>query len=181
MLSDIIEYYAEKQPDILAGWNSSGGAGRNYRYRPGFDIQYLIARMKKLRLDYTRLSPIGEVYFRKNGEVIIKLVQLIDLMYFYRKSRSKEPKFLGLDYVAKKHVKARKVKRKGRVIELQLSNPRKAREYNAVDAELCALIDRNLKLIRRRQRSADNHGIFLQDTLKYSLGWDVEVSRYLMA
>jgi len=178
MLNATIKYFSDHAPDMILGWNSSGGYNRKRkRYIPGFDMQYYFSRLKKLRLDYTRLSPIGEVYIRREGEVIVKLVQLIDLMLFYQASQTKEPKFLSLNYVSKKHIKARKIKRKGTVQNLLDTDPPKAREYNAVDMELCALLDENLNLEEQKQKIADEDGIFVQDTLKMSLGWDIQFLR----
>jgi len=177
MLNAVIKYYESRRFDVLTGWNSSGGPGKNHKFRHGFDLQYLVARMRELALDYSRLSPIGEVHFRGDGEVIIKMVLLLDLMYFWIHSRTKESKFNNLDYVSQKVLQARKVKRKGKVIELLNDSPKKAREYNAVDVELCVLLDHNLNLIEDKQRICDEDGIFLSDALFNSVGWDIHIIR----
>jgi DNA polymerase elongation subunit (family B) len=177
MLNSVINYYDAIKFDIMAGWNSSGGPNKNKRYRPGFDLQYMIGRMKRLRLDYSRLSPINEVYIRSNGEVTIKMVSLVDLLYYWIHSRTKSSKFNNLDYVSKLILRARKVKRKGKVIELLNTRPKRAREYNAVDVELPLLLDVNLNLIEDKQRIADEDGIFLNKVLYTSVGWDMQIIR----
>lgn len=63
MLNAFLEFLEEKDPDVLTGWNINL-----------FDIPYLINRMRKLNVNFKKMSPMRRVYMRGgfNPESIIK-------------------------------------------------------------------------------------------------------------
>ena len=123
MLLKFLEYYEHISPDIFSGYNA-----RN------FDFPYMINRMKNLKIDITRLSPLGIVYF-DGRQYVVKGVVLFDTLLGYRKMQLKEGSF-KLEDVAQKVLGYGKVKHSSSLNDLYYEKIQKLAYYNAIDVIL---------------------------------------------
>ena len=74
MLNSFIDFIASTDPDLIVGWNVVK-----------FDFVYIINRMKRLRIDYRRLSMFNDVYLDDKKFILkIKGRAVVDLLEFYR-------------------------------------------------------------------------------------------------
>ena len=133
-------------PDIVTGW-----------YIEGFDIPYLINRIKKL-LDEEialKLSPINKITEReiKKGsktfiKYLIKGIAILDYLELYKKYVGEQSSY-ALGYIAQHEIGETKVEYDdyGKLYDLYIHNFQKFIEYNLQDVKLVYKIDKKLKLL----------------------------------
>lgn len=129
MLLWFIKYIRQADPDILTGWNIKR-----------FDIKYIIRRMKRLGIDYTRLSPLKRVKFDNFGEPIIDGRVILDGLASYKKLQLAELDSYKLEEVAQHVLGFGKVKHVVSIGELWKQNFKVFEEYSVLDSLLVWLI-----------------------------------------
>lgn len=125
MLKRFIDYFAKIRPDFFCGWNITG-----------FDLPYLVFRMKKLGVDYKKLSPFGIVLLNEDNSFLdavrIKGLVVFDTMLYYKKMHTHKIS-LKLEDAASDKLGYGKVKYTGTLDSLYYENEAKFLEYNAID------------------------------------------------
>jgi len=124
MLNYWVRYVVDKRPNIITGYNSLR-----------FDFPYLFSRMDKLKVRYRSISPLGSVYVRDNGSVIVKGVVLFDTYRGFKKLLVQERRSNSLDNVSYDKFGVGKVKHLG--IDWMWDNDRdRLIRYNVQDVFL---------------------------------------------
>jgi len=148
MLSDVIDYIHQAQPDIITGWN--------VRF---FDMKYLINRMNKLNLPTYLMSPLRSVYVTKpregitagrmfEGDPVVKGVVIFDMLNHYRKIHKGELSSYSLNSVATEELGEEKTSTHHTVDEdWQGPNWMNVVTYNKRDVELTVKLDKKTGLI----------------------------------
>jgi len=96
MLDALLDYFEEKDADILSGWNSND-----------FDLPYLIDRLERLDgegMRPERLSRVGEVWHDDWGGPTIKGRATFDLLYAYQRMKFTELESYRLDAIAEEEL-----------------------------------------------------------------------------
>lgn len=154
LLLQFLSHWKTISPDIVTGWNIAG-----------FDIPYIINRMKTLLGDKTtsQLSPFSkqtERVFRDTNvgtmgrdsrSYRILGVNILDYMTLYMKFAPKKLESYRLDYVAEVEVKANKVDLSpwgGSLMRLYEEDYDTFVDYNQVDVHLVEKIDSKLAFIQ---------------------------------
>jgi len=144
MLTAIINFLAEQKPDALIGYNTAGGwhgKGNSKRWYNGFDMPWMYHRMKHLQLPFSRISPLGQVYMRRGGNmwVVVKLVTQTDtwhaVEYFDVMTKDYALKDQKLDTLIRYYLGFGKHEHEGYVWEAWMKTPQEERIYNQVDTE----------------------------------------------
>ena len=180
LLSQFIACWRALDLDIITGWNIEG-----------FDIPYLINRMKVLydKDVYKRLSPWGFVYEKKmihHGKEIltyeIKGITTLDYLQLYRKFSFGNEESYRLDFIGELVVGEKKIDytEYGSLIELYRKNYQKFIEYNIHDVKLVDKIDDKLKFIEQVMALAYDAKVNYIDTMTTVRPWDVIIHNYLM-
>jgi len=144
LLKAFLYYIKLLDPTIISGWNVSG-----------YDIPYLVNRMKNLNIEYYRLSPIGIVDETrssqspnpKDTEWVIAGRTVLDYLYIYKKFTPNEEANYKLDTIAKKVVGRGKIVFDGSLQNLYETDIEKFIEYNREDVQLVKDIDKKLLYI----------------------------------
>lgn len=142
MLEDFLGYINSEEPDIVTGWNTSR-----------FDLPYQVSRMKKLGIDYNKISPIGSVYTKEEfGQetVVIKGISTIDLYNLYRAmtvQKQGQEESYKLDFIGKKVLGIGKTETNPNIRWLWKHDLNKLIEYNRMDTFLTVGIDQKMALI----------------------------------
>ena len=123
--------YAGLDPDVIVTFSL-------------FDINYLIGRLRALKLSPAFLSPIGQVSRRGKG-LSIGCVDVLDYQELYMQVQG-EQLWNTLDYIAKRELGYGKLEI-GSIYEAWLSDPFRVIEYNLRDVQLIKEIEDKLKLI----------------------------------
>jgi DNA polymerase elongation subunit (family B) len=128
MLNEFIKYVNKTNPDLITGWNARG-----------FDMPYLIERMRRLKVDTRNLSPLGSVYVEdkggKNAWAHVKGRIVFDTWQGYVKTLTHKTEGNGLDLVGKRIFDVGKVEHKG--IDWMYENDRnRLIKYNVQDVFL---------------------------------------------
>ncbi len=128
MLNAFINYVVKKNPDIITGWNARG-----------FDMPYLIERMRRLNVKYLSLSPLRSVYVEdkggKNGWAHIKGRIIFDTWQGYVKTLTHKTEGNRLDLVGKRIFDVGKVEHRG-IDEMYLHDRNLLIKYNVQDVFL---------------------------------------------
>ena len=141
MLTMFVEVFRKLAPDIITGW-----------YLDGYDIPYLLNRMRKLRVNYRRMSEINYCFTlgKQFSDFRISRIggtSIIDLKRLYQKlTYDKKPDNYRLDTVAQLSLGAEKIKHVG-FSDMWHNDREKLVEYNLRDVDLCVRIDEKTKLI----------------------------------
>ena len=125
------------QPDVFAGWNIN------------YDIGYIINRMKKLRINAHKLSPMdyafhGEKGYFKKQVTEIKGRAICDLMYYYKKTKRNQTKGNTLEFFAKDELGIQKKEPKVMWADIE-----ELIWCNKQHVELCVLGDAKMHWIER--------------------------------
>lgn len=134
MLETVLNLIEKLDPDILVAWNIT------------FDLGYLVARMRSLKVDFYRLSNLKSVKVREH-DIIIKGRVLFDLLGAYKKMSPGGLVSFSLDAVSEReNLELHKLK--------ILSTDKEWKErwenllsYNIRDVELVKLIDEKCGVI----------------------------------
>jgi DNA polymerase elongation subunit (family B) len=148
MLLNFIEWFSNNYPDVLTGWNIAG-----------FDIPYIINRMKKFFNDeYLKLSPVNNIYNKKmkmknatneRSSYSIDGITILDYLelYKYKFMPSERPPSFKLDAVAEKELKYKKLSYTGSIRQFYKEDFYRFVLYNIQDTYLVHKIDEKCKLI----------------------------------
>lgn len=186
LLLRFLNGWFEQKPDILTGWNVRG-----------FDVPYLVNRMKKI-LDeesINMLSPflLSPVYKERTVKIQsfyktlkfydIPGVQTLDYMELFQKFALSYPKqeSYKLDHIAYVVLNARKLSYEeyGSLAKLYTQNPQRFVEYNVRDTTLVKDMDAKLGLISLTLEMAYMAGVNPEDTLGTIALWDSLIYRTL--
>lgn len=152
---DLLEAFANLvsnlDPDILTAW---------YAY---FDLGYIYNRMRKLRMQPNRLSPMPTgTFYVKDRSIRIKGRSVIDLLQAYRKFNPKMVSY-KLDNVAREELMAKKAYLPDSVNKVWQTNPSLLVKYNHTDVDLLVQLESKLKLIDYFDRLRVAAGIPIED------------------
>jgi DNA polymerase I len=162
LLRAFAAYLAERDPDILSGWNFVE-----------FDMPYITGRMEKLGLRPDSLARLpGQT--ERNA---LRGRALFDLLTAYKKMHATQKESYRLDAVAMEEVGEQKVRYTGTIAELWKKQPALFVEYNFKDVELCVAINRKNAIIDFYREIARYVGCPLDKTLNSSSVIDVYVLR----
>jgi len=149
LLEAFVSYVRKLDPDLITGWFSSGYFDPSrHKWIKGFDIPYLIERMRVLKLNPNKLSPLNSTYITKDRAVIRGRV-LLDLLPFFielQKPISELPSWT-LGYVAEYVCGIKSYERKPFVSALWKKAPLKLLQHNILDVIKTVLVDKYAKVI----------------------------------
>lgn len=123
-------------PDIITGWNVIG-----------FDLKYILNRMKKLGFDkrnftiFDFVSITETASFGVEQRAYISGYCVIDMMWAHKKLMLINEESMALDYVSEKHLGIKKVKYEGTLDKLFDENLFDFLEYSVRDVELIYMLD----------------------------------------
>ncbi len=134
---------------VLTGWNFINTFRSNWMNDSGFDWPFLSKRMDNLKVDYSLISPTGNIVKKRDIGKIPAHFAVVDYMYYFdafdRSIKIKESK--GLDFVSGEVLNVKKLKYKnypvmnGEVLkEMYQEDYETYCLYNAVDTILVLLI-----------------------------------------
>jgi len=153
LLKIFIKTIQRKDPDIFLGWNVSG-----------FDLTYLINRMRKNDINYRELSPLGVVEEYRNP-VNIKGRDVLELRDCYLKLSTSDLRSYSLEHVAKEE----ELKTKPIPIEdfqyVWSEIPKKLAKHNYADVINMVELDEKLDLIEFFEEMSRITGLDMSDTL----------------
>ncbi|MBT8507075.1 DNA polymerase [Methanomicrobiaceae archaeon CYW5] len=162
LLEALSEYIADRDPDILSGWNFVD-----------FDIPYTIRRMEVLGLAPDALSRIPGAGARN----ALRGRALFDLLTGYKKMQGARKESYRLDAIAEDELGEGKVRYTGTLSHLWRTDPGLLVEYNVKDVELCVGIDTKNNIIGFYREIARYVGCPLDRTLNSSNVIDIFVLR----
>ena len=139
MLLGFLDYFNCEAPDLLTGWNVIQ-----------FDLTYLINRMERLGIESNRLSPMGKVSMDDKEQIVIKGINVIDMLSAYRRFSQwtqglKES--YKLDFIGQEVAGIGKCGDGSEVRWMWKYNPDKLIEYNANDCRICYEINKKIQLL----------------------------------
>ena len=132
MLRAFGAYIAERDPDVLSGWNFVE-----------FDMPYITGRMEKLGLSPVMLARLPGMTERN----ALRGRALFDLLTGYKKMHSTQKESYRLDAIAQDEVGESKVRYTGTVSDLWKKQPALLVEYNYKDVELCVAINKKDNIV----------------------------------
>lgn len=140
LVQGFLDYYVNEEPDVLTGWNFTL-----------FDLPYIINRMKRIGIDYTRMSPMGIVYSDEQyRNTTIKGVSIVDLLATYKHFTQPTQGMKGsytLDAIGRDVVGAGKVGSSSNIRWMWKYKLDELIKYNLHDTYLCVAIDEKEKLL----------------------------------
>jgi len=162
MLKAFTRYIAERDPDVLSGWNFIE-----------FDMPYIAGRMERLGLQSSQLARLSGSTERN----ALRGRALFDLLSAYKKMHLSQKESYRLDAVALEEVGEQKVRYTGTISGLWKNSPALLVEYNFKDVELCVKINKKDNIIEFYREIARYVGCPLDKTLNSSSVVDVFVLR----
>ncbi len=135
MLRRFIQFTQDTNPDIITGWNIEN-----------FDMPYIINRMRYLKINYNKLSPIDYVTHDKY-EVKIRGRIVFDLLKGYSKLKPTVIESRKLDEIGKLELDLPKLKFEGTPGELWRKNLSKLMQYNIRDVEILKKLDDKMNIL----------------------------------
>lgn len=149
LLAKFVEHWAQLKPDILTGWNVQG-----------FDVPYLINRMRKVLGEKvtSKLSPFSgftknvfeELTIQGNQKSYTILgVTVFDYLELYKKFSTKKLERYSLDFVSHVELGERKINYSeyGNLMNLYNENFDLFMDYNIHDVRLVENIDKKLRFM----------------------------------
>ncbi len=162
MLRAFARYIAERDPDVLSGWNFID-----------FDMPYITGRMERLGLQSSVLARLPGMSDRS----ALRGRALFDLLTGYKKMHLSQKESYRLDAIALEEVGEQKVRYTGTISDLWRNQPALLVEYNFKDVELCVKINRKDNIIEFYREIARYVGCPLDKTMNSSSVVDVYVLR----
>ena len=162
MLKAFARYIAERDPDVLSGWNFTE-----------FDMPYISQRMERLGLQSSQLARLSGMTERN----ALRGRALFDLLTAYKKMHLSQKESYRLDAVALEEVGEQKVRYVGTISNLWKNSPAQLVEYNFKDVELCVKINKKDNIIEFYREIARYVGCPLDKTLNSSSVVDIFVLR----
>ena len=139
MMNKFLNYFRNVDPDFFCGWNIDG-----------FDLPYIVFRMKRLGVNYKKLSPINRVnimYYKDTFKGInIGGVVVFDTMVYYLKLHTHKVSG-ALNDAANVKLGYGKVKYSGSLDNLYENDFKTFLKYNAVDVVMEYEIFEKMKMI----------------------------------
>ena len=154
-MTRFVNVFAEIAPTIITGWNTEG-----------FDIPYLINRIKRLlgMGVVNNLSPVGIVNWNKHRDkYTIFGVSSLDYMRLYKNYTYIEKPNYRLDTIARLELGRGKVEYDGDLTDLFESDIVKFIEYNMVDVDLVVDLEKKLEFIVLAQTTAHKGHVPYED------------------
>lgn len=165
MLKAFVDFFRNEEADVVTGWNLLR-----------FDLKYLLNRMAVLCMDANKLSPIGSAYIRREDDIVIKGVALIDLYDAYRHYTFGEEESYKLDFIARKVTGFGKVDSENN-IKWMWRNLDKLVDYNVNDVFLVKAVNDKLRLLEFMDELRRLCFCQLEDTLSASRMSDCYILR----
>jgi DNA polymerase, archaea type len=162
MLKAFARYIAERDPDVLSGWNFIE-----------FDMPYITGRMERLGLRPDTLARLQGSTERN----ALRGRALFDLLSAYKKMHLSQKESYRLDAIALEEVGEQKVRYTGTISDLWKKQPALLVEYNFKDVELCVKINKKDNIIEFYREIARYVGCPLDKTLNSSSVVDIFVLR----
>jgi DNA polymerase I len=162
MLKAFARYIAERDPDVLSGWNFTE-----------FDMPYISQRMERLGLQSSQLARLSGMTERN----ALRGRALFDLLTAYKKMHLSQKESYRLDAIALEEVGEQKVRYTGTISDLWKKQPALLVEYNFKDVELCVKINKKDNIIEFYREIARYVGCPLDKTLNSSSVVDIFVLR----
>ena len=154
MLRTFSRWVAERDPDLLSGWNMTF-----------FDAPYIIERMMAVDVYAADLSPEGEAYVNYRDEATVKGRTVYDLLTLYKKNSWTELRSYSLDAVALEELDEQKLHHEEGYFEMWSDDPATLMEYNGRDTRLTAEINDAAGVISFRDRLRKIIGVDFEDTI----------------
>ena len=143
LLKSFMRYWCKNYPDVMSGWNSDA-----------FDIPYIVNRLTRLFGEKfpEKLSPTGRIWSKEKldrfgnpiTEWSIQGISCIDYMKAYKKFSRNERESYSLDYIAELELNEGKIKIKGSLAALAVSDWTTFIDYNIRDVELILRLENKL-------------------------------------
>ena len=157
MLNYFILFFNKTRPDIVWAWNGDN-----------FDYPFIINRLKKLNLNFNKLSPISNVFFDNfKKKFLIKGISNLDMMLYYCHMFQKNKSIMmSLENASIEQQLEGKIKLNDSFDELYKNNLNEFLNYNKQDVKIMVNIDEKLGLtdyldeLRRISKSTFNELIF---------------------
>ena len=162
MLKAFARYIAERDPDVLSGWNFID-----------FDMPYITGRMERLGIQSSQLARLPGMSDRS----ALRGRALFDLLTAYKKMHLSQKESYRLDAVALEEVGEQKVRYTWTISDLWRNQPALLVEYNFKDVELCVKINRKDNIIEFYREIARYVGCPLDKTMNSSSVVDIYVLR----
>lgn len=173
LLEALITEMEGKQPDVFTGWNVY------------FDLEYIIRRMRRLGVDYNKMSPkpIRLARIRGYKDIRIKGRIVFDALEAYRAIYHRELKGEGpatLGYVGKKELKPPlgKLELPDTIAKVWESDPGKIISYNLRDVEITRRLIDELSLITHFDEIRRISGCIFEDSVYPVRVTDAEALRF---
>lgn len=137
LLEKFIMFFRKCKFQIITGWNICV-----------FDIPYLINRMEKLGVDYSKLSP-HSIVTKKRGyeEYTIAGIAQLDYMKLYKRFTFTDRESYSLNFISKYEKVGGKLDYEGTINDLWKNDWNKFIEYNIQDVLLVDKLDLKLRFI----------------------------------
>jgi len=153
ILLDYISYMAYHKPDMLIEWSN----------KSSFDFTNIIERMKKNKINYNSLSPIGRV--SNDKYVDIGAIETTNMLHYYKKHHIGELHSFALDTVCEKEFGIGKLYKIDDYEKEWNENLVGLLDYNICDVELMVNLDNHTKLFDNIQYIIDGIGCEFEDYL----------------
>jgi len=138
MLGAMNNWIAEKDPDLLTGWNSS----RNDK-GSGFDYPYIINRCQNIgEGTYEKLSNTGTCFVSRRGSPVVGGVEMFDMLQAYKKTQIHEKESYALGAIAEDELGYGKEDVAGGLDHGWLHEPDDFMRYNIRDVEAVIEIEK---------------------------------------
>lgn len=176
MLRHFLHFWVDNCPDVITGWNNNG-----------FDIPYLIRRLRYLNLEAELLSPWRilrdrKVYVNDVQKEIFTIpgVAILDYLELYEKFTFTPRESYKLDYIAEVELGEKKLENPYETFkEFYENDPQKFVEYNIHDAYLVDKLEDRLKLITLAFTLAYKAKVNFEDVYSPVRTWDILIYNYL--
>lgn len=141
MLNSYMDFVNDNKITILTTWNGDN-----------FDCPYLVNRMKRINLNYKKLSPIGVVEADKNrfgeeGFVHFACRSHLDYLHLYKKFCINDRESFKLDNIGELELNLPKVEYDGSLDKLYQEDINRFCEYNFRDVEILVGLEKKLDYI----------------------------------
>lgn len=180
MLLEYLNFWNEKTPVMLTGWNIEG-----------FDIPYIYNRIKNVFSESVakRLSPhrktrvkiINSMYGEDQEVIIISGISVLDYIDLYKKFSFTNQASYSLDYVAEAELGVGKLPYDGPINKLRESNHQRYISYNIIDVYRVIQIDKKRQFINLSQSMGYYAKMQLQSVFSPLKTWDAIIFNSLKA
>jgi DNA polymerase elongation subunit (family B) len=181
LLSRFLDFWEKLDADIVTGWNVDG-----------FDIPYLINRIKKLfgDDDVKRLSPAKWIQSRtfkgnfgkETTEYTLVGLAVLDYLQLYRKFTYSQQESYRLDHIAHVELGERKLdySEVENLFQLYKTDYQKFIDYNIKDVELVDKLEDKMRLIEQALTIAYDAKVNYNDVFTQVRMWDILIHNYLL-